>query len=192
MRASDSQPSGCTVSTVRIGLPERRWTSQITAVLVTLGRCGGVVRPSGRSERAAGFRGFDGGAAQAQRARSVADGGVRSASPETFTLAEEAIVRTRFPELDTALGGGFPRGVIVTLESRRVRTLGRRGVSARAGDGRTAGGGSASSSKCPTVRRARSTRRRSPQLASLPNDCSSSECTIATASRGGPTSTLQR
>ncbi len=40
----------------------------------------------------------------------------RAASPEAYTLAEERLVRSGFRELDAALGGGFPRGVITTLE----------------------------------------------------------------------------
>jgi recombination protein RecA len=40
----------------------------------------------------------------------------RGASPEAYTLAEEGLVRSGFRELDAALGGGFPRGVVTTLE----------------------------------------------------------------------------
>jgi len=40
----------------------------------------------------------------------------RGASPQAFTLAEDAVVRSGLRELDGALGGGFPRGVIATLE----------------------------------------------------------------------------
>ena len=38
------------------------------------------------------------------------------AAPAAFTLAEEAVLRTGFPALDAALGGGVPRGIIATLE----------------------------------------------------------------------------
>jgi hypothetical protein len=40
----------------------------------------------------------------------------RGASPEAYTLAEERLLRSGFRELDAALGGGFPRGVLTTLE----------------------------------------------------------------------------
>jgi hypothetical protein len=40
----------------------------------------------------------------------------RAASPEAFATAEDGLVRSGLPELDTALGGGFPRGVLATLE----------------------------------------------------------------------------
>lgn len=42
----------------------------------------------------------------------------RGASPEAFTLAEDAVVRSGFGDLDRALGGGFPRGVIATIEGQ--------------------------------------------------------------------------
>lgn len=53
----------------------------------------------------------------------------RSAAPEAFTLAEESIVRSGLRELDTALGGGFPRGLISTLEGPAAS--GRSAVAAR-------------------------------------------------------------
>ena len=40
----------------------------------------------------------------------------RAASPEAYTLAESSIVRSGFGQLDAALGGGFSRGVLTTLE----------------------------------------------------------------------------
>lgn len=40
----------------------------------------------------------------------------RAASPDAFTLAEEAVVRSGLGDLDLALGGGFPRGIVATLE----------------------------------------------------------------------------
>jgi recombination protein RecA len=63
----------------------------------------------------------------------------RTAAPEAFTLAEEAVVRSRLPELDAALGGGFPRGVIATLEG--PAGAGRSSVAARLLAEATAGGG---------------------------------------------------
>jgi hypothetical protein len=63
----------------------------------------------------------------------------RSASPEAFTLAEDVVVRSRLPELDAALGGGFPRGIIATLEG--PPGSGRSAVAARLLATATAGGG---------------------------------------------------
>ena len=40
----------------------------------------------------------------------------REASAAAFALGEEALLRTRIADLDRALGGGFPRGTIATLE----------------------------------------------------------------------------
>ncbi len=40
----------------------------------------------------------------------------RAAAPEAFTQADDGLVRTGFPGLDAALGGGIPRGAITTLE----------------------------------------------------------------------------
>jgi hypothetical protein len=71
--------------------------------------------------------------------RAALTAGYRSASPEAFTLAEEGIVRTRLPELDAALGGGFPRGVIATLEG--PPGSGRSAVAVRLLAMATAGGG---------------------------------------------------
>jgi hypothetical protein len=48
--------------------------------------------------------------------RAALASGHRAATPEAFTFAAEAVVRTGFGELDLALGGGFPRGTIATLE----------------------------------------------------------------------------
>ena len=71
--------------------------------------------------------------------RAALTAGYRSASPEAFTLAEEAIVRTRLPELDAALGGGFPRGAIATLEGSP--SSGRSAIAMRLLAAATAGGG---------------------------------------------------
>jgi recombination protein RecA len=62
----------------------------------------------------------------------------RSASPEAFVLAEEAVVRTGFPELDAALGGGVPRGILATLEG--PAGSGRSALAARLLAAATAGG----------------------------------------------------
>jgi hypothetical protein len=48
--------------------------------------------------------------------RAALSAGYRAASPEAFTLAEEGLVRSGLPDLDRALGGGFPRGIVATLE----------------------------------------------------------------------------
>lgn len=53
----------------------------------------------------------------------------RGASPEAYVLAEETILRSGFRELDTALGGGFSRGVLTTLEG--APGSGRSAVAAR-------------------------------------------------------------
>jgi hypothetical protein len=62
----------------------------------------------------------------------------RSASPEAFVLAEEAVVRTAFRELDAALGGGFPRGILATLEG--PAGSGRSAIAARLLAAATSGG----------------------------------------------------
>jgi hypothetical protein len=61
--------------------------------------------------------------------RAALAAGHRSASPESFTQAEESLVRSGLGELDRALGGGFPRGVIATLEG--APGSGRSAVAAR-------------------------------------------------------------
>jgi len=63
----------------------------------------------------------------------------RGASPEAFTLAEESVVRSGLEALDAALGGGFPRGIIATLEG--PPGSGRSAVAARLLATATAGGG---------------------------------------------------
>ncbi len=63
----------------------------------------------------------------------------RSAAPEAFTQAEETIVRSGLRELDAALGGGFPRGLISTLEG--PAGSGRSAVAARLLAAATANGG---------------------------------------------------
>src|SRR3979411_1435364 len=40
----------------------------------------------------------------------------REATAAAFALGDEALVRTEIAALDAALGGGFPRGTIGTLE----------------------------------------------------------------------------
>src|ERR1700680_5145539 len=40
----------------------------------------------------------------------------REATAAAFALGDEALVRTELADLDAALGGGFPRGTIGTLE----------------------------------------------------------------------------
>jgi len=61
--------------------------------------------------------------------RAALSAGYRGASPEAFTLAEESVVRSGLGTLDLALGGGFPRGVIATLEG--APGSGRSAVAAR-------------------------------------------------------------
>ncbi len=53
----------------------------------------------------------------------------REATAAAFALGDEALVRTEIPELDAALGGGFPRGTIGTLEG--PPSSGRSAVAAR-------------------------------------------------------------
>ena len=48
--------------------------------------------------------------------RAALAAGHGSAAPESFTPADEGLVRSGLGDLDTALGGGFPRGIIATLE----------------------------------------------------------------------------
>jgi recombination protein RecA len=62
----------------------------------------------------------------------------RAASAEAFVLAEEAVVRTGFLELDAALGGGVPRGILATLEGPAAS--GRSAVAARLLAAATLGG----------------------------------------------------
>ena len=42
--------------------------------------------------------------------------GHREATAAAFVLGDEALVRTGLGALDAALGGGFPRGTVATLE----------------------------------------------------------------------------
>jgi hypothetical protein len=71
--------------------------------------------------------------------RASLSAGHPGATPEAFTPASERLVRSGLSELDNALGGGFPRGVIVTLEgpqgSGRSSVLGRLLATATAGGG---------------------------------------------------------
>jgi len=71
----------------------------------------------------------------------------RAASPEAFTLAEESVVRSGLGDLDVALGGGFPRGVIATLEG--LPGSGRSAVAARLLAQATADGGLAALIEIP-------------------------------------------
>jgi len=71
--------------------------------------------------------------------RAALSAGQRSASPEAFTLAEESVVRSGLGALDAALGGGFPRGAIATLEG--AAGSGRSAVAARLLAMATANGG---------------------------------------------------
>ncbi|MBC5798646.1 MAG: hypothetical protein GIX03_01830 [Candidatus Eremiobacteraeota bacterium] len=63
----------------------------------------------------------------------------RSASPQAFTLAEKSVVRSGLGTLDAALGGGFPRGAVATLEG--AAGSGRSAVAARLLATATANGG---------------------------------------------------
>ena len=71
--------------------------------------------------------------------RAALSAGHRAASPEAFTLAEEAVVRSGLRQLDAALGGGFPRGIVATLEGSPGS--GRSSVAARLLATATANGG---------------------------------------------------
>jgi RecA/RadA recombinase len=71
--------------------------------------------------------------------RAALSAGHRGAAPEAFTLAEEAVVRSGLRQLDAALGGGFPRGIVATLEG--PPGSGRSAVAARLLATATAGGG---------------------------------------------------
>jgi hypothetical protein len=61
------------------------------------------------------------------------------AAPEAFTPADGSLVRTGFPEIDAALGGGIPRGIIATLEG--APGSGRSALAARLLATATWGGG---------------------------------------------------
>ncbi len=79
--------------------------------------------------------------------RAALSVGHRGASPEAFTLGEEAVIRTGLRELDAALGGGFPRGIIATLEG--APGSGRSAVVARLLATATANGGLAALIESP-------------------------------------------
>src|SRR5271154_1024894 len=53
----------------------------------------------------------------------------REASPAAFTLAQEAVIRTGLHNLAPALCGGFPRGVIASLEG--LLSSGRTAIAVR-------------------------------------------------------------
>jgi hypothetical protein len=71
--------------------------------------------------------------------RAALSSGHRAASPEAFASAEESLVRSGLGELDTALGGGFPRGIVATLEG--APGSGRSALAARLLARATTGGG---------------------------------------------------
>ncbi len=71
----------------------------------------------------------------------------RGAAPEAFALAEDAVVRSGLGELDAALGGGFPRGIVATLEG--PPGSGRSAVAARLLATATADGGLAALVESP-------------------------------------------
>jgi hypothetical protein len=61
------------------------------------------------------------------------------AAPAAFSPADGSLLRTGFPEIDAALGGGIPRGIIATLEG--APGSGRSAFAARLLAGATWGGG---------------------------------------------------
>jgi recombination protein RecA len=79
--------------------------------------------------------------------RAALAAGHLAASPEAFTLAEESVVRSGLGTLDAALGGGFPRGVVATLEG--AAGSGRSAVAARLLASATANGGLAALIEAP-------------------------------------------
>jgi nucleotide-binding universal stress UspA family protein len=79
--------------------------------------------------------------------RAALSAGHPGASPEAFTLAEESVIRSGLGSLDTALGGGFPRGIVATLEG--PPGSGRSAVAARLLAAATAGGGLAALVESP-------------------------------------------
>ena len=87
----------------------------------------------------ASLRPLDPRRAALERLRAAVSADYRSASAAAFTPAEEGLVRSGLPELDAALGGGFPRGIIATLEG--APGSGRSAVAARLLATATAGGG---------------------------------------------------
>jgi hypothetical protein len=79
--------------------------------------------------------------------RATLSAGYRTASPEAFVLAEEAVIRSGLRDLDAALGGGFPRGIVATLEGNAGS--GRSAVAARLLATATANGGLAALIESP-------------------------------------------
>ncbi len=71
----------------------------------------------------------------------------RDAAPEAFTLNEDAVVRSGLGDLDRALSGGFPRGIIATLEG--APGSGRSALAARLLATATAHGGLAALVESP-------------------------------------------
>jgi hypothetical protein len=85
--------------------------------------------PDPRSARLAAFAGL----------RSALAAHNPAASPAAFVPDGETLVRTGFSELDAALGGGFPRGTLATLEG--PAGSGRSAIASRLLARATAGGG---------------------------------------------------
>jgi len=69
----------------------------------------------------------------------LSSAGHREASPEAYVSLEDPVVKSGLGSLDIALGGGFPRGVIATLEG--PPGSGRSAVAARLLAAATANGG---------------------------------------------------
>jgi len=88
-----------------------------------------MLQPTAPAERRAAFEAL----------RSAVATRHRGAAPEAFALAEDEIVCSGLGELDAALGGGFPRGAISTLEG--APGSGRSAVAARLLATATANGG---------------------------------------------------
>ncbi len=79
--------------------------------------------------------------------RAKLKSGYRVASPSAFTSTDESIIATGFSELDLALGGGFPRGILATLEG--PAGSGRSAIAARLLASATADGGLAAALESP-------------------------------------------
>jgi len=73
--------------------------------------------------------------------RDALDVRFRSASPQTFVQPEGTVLRTGLESVDVALGGGFPKGAISTLEG--APSSGRTALAARVLAIATRGGGAA-------------------------------------------------
>lgn len=95
--------------------------------------------PDPRSARLAALEGL----------RATLAAGNRAASPAAFVLDGDALVHTGFPKLDLALGGGFPRGTLATLEGQAGS--GRSAVASRLLAIATASGGLAAVIESPNA-----------------------------------------